>query len=84
MSFRCVVYSSYPKDVKFNGAYGSSRPEELYSLIGFYSNPNCSKYSFGYQSVGIRITKRDAFMWVKEKGSTNRLLFGAISTKLCH
>jgi hypothetical protein len=26
MSFRCVVYSSYPKDVKFNGAYGSSRP----------------------------------------------------------
>jgi hypothetical protein len=21
-----VVYSSYPKDLKFNGAYGSSRP----------------------------------------------------------
>jgi len=26
MSFRCVVYSSYSEDAKFNGAYSSSRP----------------------------------------------------------
>ena len=37
-----------------------------------------------YQPVGIRTTKRDTLMWVKEKDSTNRFLFGAILTKFCH